>query len=272
MKKIESKIQLDELIAKFDGQKYKTNCFLLGSDFDNLILKSRLFYISEESVLFLIVKNEHFEFLNFYYYIKENAGFFDLKNDLPLVLELPFRGPNPPEFEIEFLRKIGFKEHILRYLMGLNLRLIEEYSEKNVHLNGSRIEVITQTELSESIEEGIKNAFDYYTGDQLTKDQVEDCIKNGLILGVFKNSELAGFLRFYIKNNVSWIGHIVVFREFSGFGFGNLLVDYYLNYNLIKGIKTFNHWVVRDNIVAEKMYNKFGFKNLNKYSLSLIKH
>ena len=73
------------------------------------------------------------------------------------------------------------------------------------------------------------------------------------------------------KNNVYWLGHIVVHKDFRGIGLANLLVNHYLQEGLRLKVKKFQLWVVNNNIPAINLYKKIGFKYFNKSSHSLLK-
>lgn len=268
MIKIKSFSELKKLLVH-GGNSSLSNNYLFPNELTKLIDNGRLYYINYGNNLFLLKSRFDDDFFEVYYFINDEQIKYDFKLKLPLVIEIPFRGnTNFPQQDVDYLLKLDFKLHIKRDLFVLNAL---NFSFKEVFVLNSKVDILKDISYAVMITDIIKYTFDYYTGDILTVNEVTNAIINNEILVVYQGDYFAGFLRYYIKNKVSWIGHIVVLDEFSGKGLGKQLVYEYLNYQKLKGIHTFQHWVVSDNSQARKLYEYFGFSKMNKSSISLIK-
>jgi GNAT superfamily N-acetyltransferase len=270
MHRLENKNQLNYLIGKFEGSKYFTNFFFFGSDLDELIKREELFFVTDGFVLLFLFKNSSNKFYKLYYFIGENSIPFDFSVELPVVLEIPHRTQKYPIAEIKFLLGFGFTEHIKRDLMTLSIGS-ESNFEGNIAEMMYELKIIEDIHLAQRLLEGILNAFDIHSGDVLSLDEVIRELKDRHFIGVFNDGYLVGFLRYYVKSKIAWIGHLVVFGENKGQGIGELLVRYFVRLNLQNGISNYMHWVVSDNFAAIRLYNKCGYKFLGKSSISMIK-
>lgn len=273
MQIIENIDQINNELVKFQGKKYKSNCYLLQNDLENLITDRRLQYIAQNGIFFLFEQNLNFDFQKMYFFLLDEPDRFnfEIENTKPIVLEIPFRTQKYPIEEIESLRKFGFSEHIQRDLMGGDSQnsLIKF---DNIPLENVTVRIINELEFSAQIYQSIMDTFDLYTGDILTIQEIDNDILACNVIGAFDNeNKLIGLLRFYIKNKTAWIGHIVVFPENVGRGIAKQLVNFYIRHAKNLSINNFNHWVVSNNAPAIGLYESFGFKKLNKSSISLIK-
>src|SRR5690606_37551446 len=64
----------------------------------------------------------------------------------------------------------------------------------------------------------IDEYLDVYTGDRLTLPEIEKYAAEGQMYCAFKEGVPCGMLQAELKNNVFWLGHIVVHEEFRGLG------------------------------------------------------
>lgn len=270
MKLIDSEDKLNFLLSTFEGKKYYTNSYFFGNQLLELVKNENLYYIFEDSNLIILIQKNSIEYFELYYYLQDLSKTPTIDTNAPIVMEIPYRGNKfYPNLEVDYWCLSGFKMHINRDLMSLVSNNFE-----SIVLNS---ETLFQTQIIDDLKysfllcNAIKHTFDYYTGDILSVTEVEKAINNKEIIGVFQEKNLAGFLRFYEKNSVSWIGHIIIFPEFMGKGAGKILVKNYLKIQSRKGIKLFQHWVVSDNVAAHKLYENLGFKKINKSSISLLK-
>ena len=269
MRKIDSPEELDVLLAPFDGQASFTNVFFFKEELVRLINASLLFHELCGENLFLYKYREDLNFYEVFYFINnvrpgkcpDQKGHF--------VMEIPYRGiKNFPHAMVDFWLNAGFQQHINRDLLGLNHldKSILEPAEQ-----GFKLQILNDITLSSSVFEGIANTFDKYTGDVISLSAAKEAIQAGQVLGAYSDGKLVGFLHFYDKNSVSWIGHLVVFPRHKGKGIGKALVKHYLKIRSEQGFANFQQWVVSDNTSAQNLYRNFGFKSTNKCSLSLLK-
>lgn len=269
MKKVDSIVAYNEILNIFHGSKYETNAYFLEEDIKTLISENGLFFERFADNLLLFEYIKPFNFFKVYYYLKNLSFPLNIKTDTALVMEIPYRGlKNFPSTVVDYLNDSGFESHINRELLALNRPKLEDINIPNSEFTFS---IVKDQRWSKTIMEAIKNAFDLYTGDIITIEEAINSIQNNQILGVFKDGDLAGFIKFYIKNKVSWIGHLIVLPEYKGIGIGKTLVSSYLRMQIGQGINNFQLWVVSDNNAAIKLYTNFGYKPTNKNSISLIK-
>lgn len=269
MKKINSHLQLRELLQSFEGAKYDTNCYIFDDEFVRLIDAKLLFFDLHGSNLLLYKLNESFDFFEVYYYIVDNGRNIDIVDSGNFVMEIPYRGPkNFPSVMVDFWNKAGFSTHIDREL----LRLSKPDSESFIFAESEfEYKFIDDLKFSNLIYDSIKNTFDQFTGDILTLEEVGVFIKNNNFLGAYDGEELAGFIRFYEKNSIAWASHLVVMSEYRGKGIANDLFLHYLKMRADQGFTNFQHWVGTDNHAAKKLYHNLGYKATNKNSISLLK-
>lgn len=269
MKKIESLEELNSILKVFEGLKYDTNAYFFEKELLRLIHHNKLFFKSYDKNLLLYVYNDEVNFYEVYYYIKDRSIPVNILDNSSFVMEIPYRGAkNFPIALVEYWNKSGFENHINRDLLGLNKPDVNSFIFSTSDIDYLIIDDIEQVG---NIYNSIRDTFDLYTGDILTIDEVRVSIENKEIVGAYKDGNLAGFIKFYEKNKVSWIGHLVVFPEYGGNGIGKNLVGYYLTLRTRQGFNNFQQWVISNNKAALKLYNNFGFKFTNKNSISLLK-
>jgi len=268
MQKILSEKELDILLASFLGIKYETNCYLLKAGFIELIKKESLYYIQKGDNLGLLLEKLNGDFLDLLFFIKDIDTPFIINNKVPVVIEIPYRGPNFfPLKVIKYWEKNGFKQHINRDLYALNYKT---FRALNFSISPVQCKIVESIHDAGVILEMIEKTFDRFTGDMLVIPEIESSILSEEILGAYDNKTLIGFLRFYTKNNISWIGHIAVSQNYRGKGIGTALIQNYIQRQINLGFEKFQQWVVSDNQPAVRLYSEFGFQYINKSSISLL--
>ena len=269
MRKIESIAELNNLLQTFEGTKYQTNAYFFENEIIEFIESGTLFFDVFSTNLLLYKYNVDFEFFEMYYYIREQLNKIVISDDFTFVMEIPYRGTNNfPTDIVDFWKNSGFVAHLNRDL----LRLVNP-KESSLIILDKPIEyrILDNLNFAQLVCESIQNTFDTFTGDILTLDEVCTFIKSKNFIGAYKDGELCGFLRFYVKNKVAWASHLIVLPKFRGEGIGNGLFCYYLKINNDEGLNNFQHWVVSDNLAALKLYDNLGYKATNKNSISLLK-
>ena len=76
---------------------------------------------------------------------------------------------------------------------------------------------------------------------------------------LYKNNELIGFINFDIIYDRCELININVINEEKGNGYGKFLMDYMINYIIKNNIVNITLEVRVDNLIAIKMYEKYGF-------------
>ncbi|MFY0672416.1 MAG: GNAT family N-acetyltransferase [Bacteroidia bacterium] len=270
MVELNSEEELDRLLTPFVKGEYISNSYFLKDGYLELIKKGVLYYHIQEENLVLLEKRLQGEFYELFFFISNLDKPVKLNSSVPLVMEIPYRGKKfYPLKELSYWELSGFSEHIKRGLFSAQA--------KNITLSNSFLwneidySIISDATEASVILNQIEKSFDKFTGDMLEVEDVLHSIENGEIVGAYHNDELAGFLKFYNKKNISWIGHVVIISKFRGKGIGKQMMEYYLRHQIQSGIKVFQQWVVEDNLPALKLYEGFGFKYINKNTVSLLK-
>lgn len=258
---------IDQLISQFSVKGTCSNNYLLASTYEEYIKDGRLYLISGVSNAGLLVENEGFYRL--YYYLNDFDEVFEGLPSEPVALEILYRGETKrPIAEMAYWEKNGFHQHLVRDNM------MASYSHLTLPRLSATEVSITYTQNREEVayvHALMQSSLDRYTGDQMSLEELEDAALNRNILLANWNGKMAGFLRFYLKNNVVWLGHIVVADEYRGKGTANELVRAFVLENHKGDDTRYQLWVIQDNIGAVRLYQKFGFKSANKSSASMLK-
>lgn len=260
---------IENIFDQHKGKKIFTNSFYFLDQFLAVINENRLFIIQVNQNTVLLELKPEINCYELFYFIEDLNDAFPVESNLPIVMEIPYRGLDfYPETIVDYWCNSGFNKHINRDLYSLNL---VKYDALDSSVNGLEIKITNDLNDSKVIFELLINTFDRYTGDILSIEDVQESIKSQNVLGAYFQNELVGFIRFYTKGKVSWIGHIATSPKFAGKGIGKSLVSSYIKFQSDAGYVNFQHWVMSDNIPALKLYNHFGFQKINKSSISLIK-
>lgn len=260
---------IDNLIAKFYIKNTHTNNYLMYDAYQDYIENKKLFFQTTNSNLIFLLLNNGFYRL-FYYINNENEVFFNQKAEIPIVMEILYRGlSQKPLSIISFWNKNGFNEHLTRNNMML---------KTSANISNNSIFNNIEVKFAETKEECIyikalfDQSLDKYTGDNLTLDEIVDYSNNKNIFCAYLGSEICGALQFHLKNNNVWLGHIVVDNDYRGKGIAKSLVEKYieLNKNKLNDYTIYQLWVIDKNTSAIKLYENFGFLNTNKYTVSLL--
>jgi ribosomal protein S18 acetylase RimI-like enzyme len=185
-------------------------------------------------------------------------------------MEILYRGPKRlPEIEVNYWVSQGFNRHLQRDCYALPVSELNEIrsaplSEKvSIRLGSGESDI-------RYVKEAIEGDLDYYTGDILSYKDIESYCVSGDVLIVSVDGHPAGFIQANLKNKVYWLEHIVVDAEHRGLGLSKILMEAYFIQGLEKKCRSFQLWVIDKNKAAVHLYRKYGFKYLNKSTLSLL--
>ena len=139
------------------------------------------------------------------------------------------------------------------------------------------VEIIFRGNLGTPRDKLFNNSFDHYSGDYIANEVHESLYTGGAILiakdlhGIF-----LGALHQTVERGVAWISHVAVVDNYRGHGVGQALLDTFIEQNAnpdpdIKPKSRYMLWVQTQNAVAVGMYQKKGFKYMNKSTISMIK-
>ena len=256
---------LEKIIDEHSLKGTLTNNYILSKEVNKYIEDKRYWYFKGNSNLYLFVEKEGFYRL---YYLINNIDARDDFSKLQIVLEIIYRGKkNMPLEHIKYWRKNGFKSHLTRDCYFLKAA--------SVSLNYNQVEGVTierpkNKEDILSAKKLIDENLDLYTGDRLSLQEIENFSTSGLLFCAYKNDLMCGMLQADLRNNIYWLAHIVVHKDYRGMGLANLLVDNYLNEGLKLQVRQFQLWVIDENIPAVNLYKKRGFAYLNKSTTSML--
>ncbi len=101
---------------------------------------------------------------------------------------------------------------------------------------------------------------DEYWGKGRTLEEVEKTISNSYCFGMYTlENEQIGFAR--VVTDYIYFGYfmdVIILKKFQGKGYGKKLVEYMLQDEIIKGLKT----VALKTKDAHSFYSRFGFKQI----------
>lgn len=267
MKAIDSIDQLNRVLETYFVKGTLTNNYLLSSAYETYIEQGNLYLMEMEGNAGLFVKNELFYRL--YFFINNTAEKFQFKLDLPVVMELIYRGEkNAPADSMAFWKKNGFEEHLTRD----NMFVLAGQITWSQTLNAS-IEVKPAHSDEEALYafDLLKDSLDIYTGDYMTLDEVKQYVKEGNLLVAYQEDKMCGVLQREIKNTGIWLGHIAVDPTFRGMGIAKNLVTAYLQTDETNEKLRYQLWVRQDNKAAYQLYLNFGFKYGGRSTTSMLK-
>lgn len=239
----------------------------IQTEVPELINKKRLFECHTPTNLFLFVKKEIG--YRIYYYIGNLEEIPDFSSIDNLVVEILFRGMGfYPIEEINYLCKCGFSINLIRdQYCGVFKDLA-----KGKAVEGICIEKANNLDDVKDACVLFNNSFDALSGDFISEDKFQELLDNNQIL-IAKDMDgnFLGALHQTLEKGVAWISHVVVLLESRGKHVGQALLDAFVENNYTTEKQRYMFWVQQQNTAAVSMYQKKGFKYLNKSTISLIK-
>lgn len=270
MEQIVSLPHLDELFEQFFLKQTLTNNYILAKDYQQYIEEKRLWFTSEGDNVFFFLEKEGF--FRLYYFLNEEASPYSTVVNLPVVLEILFRGDKKyPEQQVTFWQASGFKKHLRRDCYFLKASDATELGEQDMSVHGFTMKKATSLQECKYAKQLIDNHLDPYTGDILSLQELEGFASRGYVYIAYQNETPCGILQANLKNSVFWLDHIVVDQSFRGMGISKVLIDYFLQDGITKECSKFQLWVISDNLPAVNLYKKYNFRYLNKSTISMLK-
>lgn len=267
MQKINTPEMLNNLIESYFRKNTITNNYMMVATSNDYIAQGRLFMLKSLSNAFILLEKN--DFYQLYFYLNDLNELINNLPDKPVVMEILYRGESHrPGEVIEYWEKCGFHQHLIRDNM------MAAYKQLTMPVTGNPEVNINFAESSDDIsfvKELLERSLDKYTGDQLSIEELNQSAANKKLLLAWFDNKPAGFLRFEIKHNVIWLGHIVVTADFRGKGIANELVLNYIRRNETGPETRYQLWVIQDNKGAVSLYRKFGFVYGNKSTISMLK-
>jgi ribosomal protein S18 acetylase RimI-like enzyme len=265
---ISSEVLVDELISKYYIKGCHTNNYLMGSAYRKMIDDRCLYYIEDGSNLFFLIQCDGF--FKLLYYLNNLNQPFQFEQSVSFVIELVYRGKANFPSEVT---NYWLKNDFVTYLTRENYALMSK--DVLTHPASSRV-VVNRGDSDEEVlftHQLFNQSLDKYTGDQLTLAELRNFAISGNLLfaRLLETNQLCGVLQFEVRNGIVWLGHVAVDEEFRGIGIARELVRAYLALNKVDDSTRYQLWVLEDNAPAIQLYRKFGFKETNRFTLSLIK-
>lgn len=267
---INSHQQLEDLLEAYSASFKWSNNYMLLEELKVYLQAEKLFLLQKSmESLVLLVQRDSFYRLYYQTNLLEEIQSFAI--DQAVVQELIYRGPKfYPQEEVEAWRQLGFEVHMGRDNYFLNSKgLVSADLEDSEDLSWVK-PIEGEADLLKA-DEMIRTYLDRYTGDILSMEELRGFSADGDLLGIYVENKLAGLVQGEFKNKVYWLGHMVVDKDYRGQRLSTKLLKAYLLKGLSLNCLQFQLWVLRDNEPALGLYKKYGFKYLNKSTISLLK-
>jgi len=107
-----------------------------------------------------------------------------------------------------------------------------------------------------------------YWADGRTMEEVRSTIENSLCFGIYmKKGRQIGFAR--VVTDYTFFGYImdfIVFKEYQGNGYGKILMDFMMDHEVIKNLRTIG-LKTKD---AHEFYKRYGFKSISESPVWMV--
>ncbi len=264
--KVKDFARYQEIVDKYKRKGCLSNDYIYQEAAD-LIFYDKLFeYTGVNNAFLFVVKDEC---LRVYYYLNDINEQQTFDTDEDLVLEILFRGnTGTPDKELDYFTKCGFRIHLRR----------DQYCGVYKDLQLPRLIAGVTVQKAATIEEVetacalFNETFDHFSGDFISNEVMMSLYAEGRIW-IAKNmaGHFAGALHQTIDRNVAWISHVAVEERYRSQGVGQALLDTFVEQNKVDEKSRYMLWVQAQNAAAVNMYQKKGFKYMNKSTISMLK-
>ena len=266
LNKITDLLEYNSLIEKYSSIKLYSNDYL-QAEVERFILDGVLYEYHAERNLFLFLKKEIG--YRVYYYIGCETEIIDISTLDNLVIEILYRGDKfYPKAEIDYLLRCGFSINLIRdQYCGVHKDL--EKTTFYLNINIDYAQDLGEVERACLL---FNESFDVLSGDYISPKSYDELYaKKEILIAKDLEGKFLGALHQTIEKGVAWISHIAVDLESRGMHVGQALLDKFVQSNFTTEKQRYMFWVQRQNEVAVRMYQKKGFKYLNKSTISMIK-
>lgn len=258
----------DEYIEKtrqaLERKLKNLNCFLLPEKIKQLIDEGILYYLEDENVFEIIVKNDEYYKVSFY--SNDNFKFLNFDSDRPIITDLPYSNDmNDKVKKIATLfEKEGFAVNCKSSRMIKN-----DFNVPNFKYNTN----VTIDSLSDKTIDAVVDIW------QENFDKIQDLLysKRELMkyadnIYVLKDEEsnVIGAAEITIESGSGMISKIAIDKSYHGKGYGSFLEIFYINYCKMLGLKRLLLYTIDDNISAQNFHKKFGFVEDGKHNCQYI--
>lgn len=253
------------LVDRYKRPGCATNDYL-QREAEGLIARGSLSACCGKDNAFLFVRKPVGQRL--YYYLNDDAECLSVPAD-DCVSEILFRGDAMPVREINYLKRVGLSENVIRdnYAVAAKDAIVDLEKKSSITIRFA--ETVDEVR---SVCELFNGSFDALSGDYVAEDQYEGLLSSrAILIALTESGTFSGALQQNPEGATSWVSHIAVVSSSRGLGVGNALMTDFFRYNMRNGVRRFACWVQRQNAPAVSMYKKFGFKYIGKSTLSMIK-
>ena len=268
LKKVESFSRYQAIVDLY-GQRGCASNDYIQREAANLIAHDALYEYCGERNVFLLVKKDGF--WRVYFYLNDLDEILSLEGEV-LETEILFRGSlGEPADVVAYLERCGFRRHLVR----------DQYAGIYKDLLPARVndDIVIQPAPTLAGVQGafdlFNQSFDRYSGDYVSPEVYEGLLASGSVLLAWHRhddeSRILGALHQTVENNVAWISHLAVKDSARGQHVGQVLLDAFVERNMVTEKSRYMLWVQHQNTAAVRLYEKKGFRYLGKSSLSLIK-
>lgn len=122
------------------------------------------------------------------------------------------------------------------------------------YMNKEKLHVNDELEIRKLSEDQIEVILAHY--DKLSKDELQEILKEGNLFGGYKDGKLAGFIGNHLEGS---IGLLEIFPEYRRMGYGTTLEIFMINRALEKGLIPFGQ-IISDNEKSISLQNKLGLE------------
>lgn len=259
---IESFEKYSDLITRFTKSDTVSNNYMFPDEVRILISEGRLYSCHDAENCYIILKNPG-NVKRVYYYINDFFLIPEFFGQDSWVTEILFRGSKGvPNAEIEFFRKTSFEVNLRRDQYSALLSSIPPCDPEYARSFQDAVKAV----------ELFNSSFDIYSGDFIPRENTQELFDNGSLLCVYSDDGvLKGCLHMTLNGKNAWVSHLVVNSQYRGKGIASRLMDMFMFRASELGAKRVMLWVQHENEKAISLYEKYGFKYMNKSTISLVK-
>ena len=263
--KIDSVDRYNDIVLQYRRKGCLTNDYL-QKEATSLAQKGKLSECCIGDNAFLFVKRD--VGLRVYFFLNDIDSIPDFDINEDLIIELLFRGEsNFPKEEVDYLLKCGFNEHILRDQYSAIYKDIQLVQYDVPNLNIYIAKNIVEIEYAVNL---FNKTFDNYTGNFIPSSEYNKLFDDRCVLIARLDGKLAGAMHFRREGKLIWAEHNVVEEWCRGKHVGSLLCNAFIETAKNDENTRYTRWTQHGGQAA-KMYEKLGFKYVNKSSFSMLK-
>ncbi len=255
MKQIESYEWLKEKINGHRTRKSHSNFFFLTQKIQAMIAEGKLFFQEDGQNLFLFERES--EFYRMYYFLGDLGSAPEIRTDVPVVIEFPYRGAYSPaqKQEAEYIQRLGFepvKQSRTMSVQAENVILPPLLSDSNIV-----IQTAGQGE-SEQIIELLNDSFDKRFSFLPDRAELLRLIDAKRIMTLYYDDTLVGVIDVELRGKTIWVWHFTVNQAYRQKGLAKALLTHVIRLHRDR-VQEFALWVDMDNTPAVRLYQKTGY-------------